>query len=673
MRPTVHPHPAGRQPGRDRPPDHAHAPRPWASPRVAVYSDPDAGAPTCPRPTRPCACRAPSPADTYLRSALILDAALPHRGRRHPPRLRVPVRVGRLRPGGDRRRARLRGPAADAIEAMGSKLAAKEIMRAAGVPTPHRRSPSDGDGEPPRRSSTRRGAGLAAAGQGVGRAAAGGACGWWGARAAWPTPSSVPAARRGRLRGRHRLPRALRDRAPPHRGPGPRPTPTATRWPSSSASAASSAATRRSSRRPLPGRDPRAPGADLVDAAVTAARAIGYVNAGTVEFVVDSDGEPVFLEMNTRLQVEHPVTEPVTGLDLVRLQLLVAEGSAAPRGPRRGAAGPGGTPSRPGCTPRTPPGGWQPSTGTPPPLRVDPATVRRRRSGSTAGSRTGPRSAPTTTRCWPRSSPTPPPGTRRPRPGRAPWPGPGIHGVTTNRDLLVRILRHPGFLAGDTDTGFLDRHGPGRWPPPWPTRGPSSPRRRRRPGRPGHGAERAPVQPAMPSGFRNNPSLLQRTTYDRRRRRAVDRRLPVRPVRPGAATSTSRSTVPARARRRVAVAATPTRSCFAVGRGDPPLPGRPGRDDGLRRRARRQLGAGGAATASRSPADQLAEGSALAPMPGSVVRVAVAEGDRWQPASAAGGARGHEDGARRACRRRPARWPRSTWPRATRSRPAGSW
>jgi propionyl-CoA carboxylase alpha chain len=206
----------------------------------------------------------------------------------------------------------------------------------------------------------------------------------------------------------------------------------------------------------------RTPGmrAKLFDAARLAAGAIGYTGAGTVEFLADDDGEFYFLEMNTRLQVEHPVTEETTGLDLVELQLAVADGA------RLDTESPAaqGFSIEARLYAEDPAKDWQPQAGLV--HRIDVPAVRT--EFATLGARTGVRLdsgivdgsvvsihydpmlakvisfAPTRHQ----AAAVLADALTRSR----------LHGVRTNRDLLVHVLRHQAFLDGATDTAFFDTH-----------------------------------------------------------------------------------------------------------------------------------------------------------------------------------------------------------------------
>ncbi|MEU8345473.1 biotin carboxylase N-terminal domain-containing protein [Spirillospora sp. NPDC048832] len=200
--------------------------------------------------------------------------------------------------------------------------------------------------------------------------------------------------------------------------------------------------------------------AALCAAAADAARAIGYTGAGTVEFMLARDGRFFFLEVNTRLQVEHPVTECVYGVDLVRLQIEVAEGARLPEAPPE----PRGHAIEVRLYAEDPARDWRPASGTLRTFEVPDADTEfavpaacglRLDSGVESGAEVGVHYDPMLAKliAW---APTRSAAARRLAAGLR---GARVHGLTTNRDLLVRILEEPGFLAGDTDTGYLDRTG----------------------------------------------------------------------------------------------------------------------------------------------------------------------------------------------------------------------
>jgi propionyl-CoA carboxylase alpha chain len=355
----------------------------------------------------------------------------------------------------------------------------------------------------------------------------------------------------------------------------------------------------------------------LMEAARLATSAIGYRSAGTVEFLADETGRFWFLEMNTRLQVEHPVTELTTGLDLVALQLRIAAGHALPAEPPpvRGYA------IEARLYAEDPAAGWQPQSGTlhgfgvdGPPAEflagpADPAPFLRLDSGVVSGSEVSVfyDSMLAKLIAWaPEREQAAAVLSRALATAR-------IHGVTTNRDLLVRVLRHPAFLAGQTDTAFFDTHG---------LRGLAAPlasddaaelsalaaaladaAARQRDAR---------VLGGLPWGWRNVPSQLQRARYAGHDvGYQIDR---------GGLTVEGRDDVRLLSMRpdRVELEIAGVRRAFDVARYD----GLVCVDSAL-----------GPVTLVpqprfADPAAQVAAGSLLAPMPGTIVRIGVAVGDQ---------------------------------------------
>ncbi|MFG1870011.1 acetyl/propionyl/methylcrotonyl-CoA carboxylase subunit alpha [Micromonospora arborensis] len=371
----------------------------------------------------------------------------------------------------------------------------------------------------------------------------------------------------------------------------------------------------------------------LHEAAVAAGRAVDYLGAGTVEFLLAPGGEFFFLEMNTRLQVEHPVTELCTGLDLVGLQLLVAEGEPLP------ATLPVSTGHaievRLCAEDAT--AGWRPATGTlhrfvvpqvaaefgglaDPGLRLDSGVV----AGSVVGVHYDSMLAKLI--AWGRTRAE---ATRLLSSALA---RAELHGVTTNRDLLVRVLRSPAFAAVEIDTGFLDRHAEVFAPLLAADRSPLTALAAALASAAGRRAA-APVLAGLPSGWRNVPAVPQVTRFSGpdgavEVRYRLDRRgglVEWSAERSAAASTAADATVE---RRAVAlVEATPGRVVLDV--------------DGVRCAYRVHRvgsavfvdGPDGAASLAELPrlplpTAEVAAGSLLAPLPGAVARVHVQVGQR---------------------------------------------
>ncbi len=203
---------------------------------------------------------------------------------------------------------------------------------------------------------------------------------------------------------------------------------------------------------PAPGMTPERRRA-MGEAAVAAAKAIGYVGAGTVEFIAEQDGRFYFMEMNTRLQVEHPVTEMITGLDLVEWQLRVASGEHLPLAQDRLAIHGHAIEAR--LYAEDPDRGFLPSIGQIAHWRMpEPSARVRIDTGFSAGDEVSPYYDPMLAKLvvWAEDR------------GRAcaamlaALADCEVAGVSTNIAFLERVVAHEAFATGRLDTGLIEKH-----------------------------------------------------------------------------------------------------------------------------------------------------------------------------------------------------------------------
>ena len=204
------------------------------------------------------------------------------------------------------------------------------------------------------------------------------------------------------------------------------------------------------------------------EAAVEAAQAVGYVGAGTVEFIAEQDGRFYFMEMNTRLQVEHPVTEMITGLDLVEWQLRVAAGEALPLTQEQLSIKGHAIEAR--IYAEDPARGFLPTAGRVEHLREpQPSSHVRIDNGVQAGDEVGVHYDPMIAKliAWDRDRPS---ALRRLRTALGEYQ---ITGITTNLSFLCAVTACPDFAdadrePGSLDTGLIERNRAALFPEPVP-------------------------------------------------------------------------------------------------------------------------------------------------------------------------------------------------------------